>query len=86
MPIIGAIGFFVTAHIFQGSADGMSLLGAYMLPAEVFWIATVIGTVVSVISLMRHEPVKVLAWCGLIINGGFSIYLGMGIIYSILTR
>ena len=68
MPVLGVLGFIVAAWILDGRMDSTSLLGVFMLPGEVFWIATVIGTAASILSLIRRESMKTLSWCGLIIN------------------
>jgi hypothetical protein len=82
MPILGICGFITIVQIFGGRADGMSVLGFFRLPGEVFWIATIIGTATSMLALARHEPKKTRAWFGLIINGFIAFSLGMVIIYS----
>lgn len=76
MPVIGVAGFIVSTMIFQGKADGMSMFGVFMLPGEIFWLSTIVGTVLAIFSLIRHESLKWLSIGALAINGTLAIALG----------
>jgi len=73
LPLLSLIGFIFTATVFPGRADGMSLLGVFMLPGEIFILATIGGTLAAILSLIRHEPLKWLSLVGLVTNGSIVL-------------
>jgi len=86
MPLVGVAGFVTTAQCFSGRADGMTLLGVFMLPGEVFWISVILGTLLAVVSLVRHEMSRFMSWLALILNGVPAVWLGFGALMMGLKR
>jgi hypothetical protein len=82
-PLLGIAGFIVTTMIYPGRADGMSIFGVFMLPGEIFCLATLFGTLAAIFSLIRHEPFKWLSLTGLATNGSLAIVLCISALLSI---